>query len=140
MGWLANQALNGLIGLGVPQDWGTHYIGHELSGLYGIDHARTLAIIQPNLFRELKEQKKDKLLQMGRNVFSMDTNNVDEVIDKIEDLYRSLNVDLKISSYTEDQNIKENVTILLEKHGFTKFGEKETITLDVVEKILDKSI
>ncbi len=138
--WLANQALNGLIGLGVPQDWGTHYIGHELSGLYGIDHARTLAIIQPNLFRELKEQKKDKLLQMGRNVFSMDTNNVDEVIDKIEDLYRSLNVDLKISSYTKDQNIKENVTILLEKHGFTKFGEKETITLDVVEKILDKSI
>lgn len=56
--WLANQALNGLIGLGVPQDWATHFIGHELSGLYGIDHARTLAIIQPNLLRVLVNEKK----------------------------------------------------------------------------------
>lgn len=138
--WLANQALNGLIGLGVPQDWGTHYIGHELSGLYGIDHARTLAIIQPNLYRELKDQKKDKLLQMGKNVFGIDTDDEELIIDKIEELYRSLNVELKLSSYTDDKEIKEKVTTLLENHGFTKFGEKENITLDVVEKILDRSI
>lgn len=140
--WLANQALNGLIGLGVPQDWGTHFIGHELSGLYGIDHARTLAIIQPNLLRELKEQKREKLLQMGRNVFNMDAKNEDDIIEKIEKLYTSLGVNLELSSYTDDSNeqIKEKVTTLLEKHGFTNFGEKETITLEVVKKVLDKSI
>jgi len=40
-------ALNGLIGQGVPQDWATHMIGHELTSLYGIDHARTLAVVLP---------------------------------------------------------------------------------------------
>ena len=140
--WLANQALNGLIGLGVPQDWATHFIGHELSGLYGIDHARTLAIVQPNLLRELKEQKEEKLLQMGRNVFGINTQNCDIIIDKIQELYSSLGVDLKISSYTKDssEDIKQKVTSLLVKHGFTSFGEKENITPEVVEKILDKSI
>jgi len=138
--WLANQALNGLIGLGVPQDWATHYIGHELSGLYGIDHGRTLAIIQPNLLRVLKEQKSDKLLQMGKNVFGDETLNEDGVINSIENLYKSLNVDLKISSYTNDKDIKTKVIELLTKHGFTNFGEKGTIDSKVVEQILDKSI
>lgn len=138
--WLANQALNGLIGLGVPQDWATHYIGHELSGLYGIDHARTLAIIQPNLLRVLKEQKNEKLLQMGENVFKDKSLDADGVIDKIEELYKSLGVDLKISSYTDDKDIKPKVTELLAKHGFTHFGEKGTIDSTVVEQILDRSI
>ncbi|MCV6609109.1 MAG: iron-containing alcohol dehydrogenase [Campylobacterales bacterium] len=138
--WMANQALNGLIGLGVPQDWGTHFIGHELSGLYGIDHGRTLAIIQPQLFRELDDEKKDKLLQMGRNVFGIDTQDPEEVIVKLEDLYSSLNVDLNLSNYMNDENIKENVTTLLEKHGFSKFGDRGTINKQVVEKVLNRAL
>ncbi|MDC0933795.1 iron-containing alcohol dehydrogenase [Arcobacteraceae bacterium] len=138
--WMANQALNGLIGSGVPQDWGTHFIGHELSGLYGMDHARTLAVIQPHLLRELIDEKKDKLLQMGKNVFGITTSNPEDVIVKIENMYKSLNVDLKLSSYTEDTQIKDKVTNLLEKHGFVKFGDKESINLGIVEKILDRAL
>jgi len=138
--WMANQALNGLIGSGVPQDWGTHFIGHELSGLYGMDHARTLAVIQPHLLRELIDEKEDKLLQMGKNVFGIDTKNPEDIIVQIENMYKSLNVNLKLSSYTDDKNLKVNVTTLLEKHGFTKFGDRESITLDVVEKILDRAL
>ena len=138
--WLANQALNGLIGLGVPQDWATHFIGHELSGLYGIDHARTLAIIQPNLLTILADEKKDKLLQMGENVFRLNTSDPLVVVEKIRALYSSLNIDLKISSYTEDKEIIKKVIALLEKHGFTQFGDRETIDKTVVEKILEKSI
>ncbi len=138
--WLANQALNGLIGLGVPQDWATHFIGHELSGLYGIDHARTLAIIQPNLLTILADEKKDKLLQMGENVFRLNTNNPLDVVEKIRALYSSLNIDLKISSYTDDTKIIEKVTSLLEKHGFTEFGDRGTVNKAVVVKILEKSI
>ena len=137
--WMANQALNGLIGSGVPQDWGTHFIGHELSGLYGMDHARTLAVIQPHLLRELIDEKEDKLLQMGKNVFHTDTKNPENIIVKIENMYKSLNVDLKLSSYSDDKELKKNVTTLLEKHGFTKFGDRESITLDIVEKILDRA-
>ena len=138
--WMANQALNGLIGSGVPQDWGTHFIGHELSGLYGIDHARTLAVIQPNLLRELIDEKEDKLLQMGKNVFNLNTTDPEDIIVKIEELYRSLDVDLKLSSYTNDPELKSKVTTLLEKHGFSKFGDRETITKDIVQKILDRSL
>lgn len=138
--WLANQALNGLIGLGVPQDWATHFIGHELSGLYGIDHARTLAIIQPNLLTILAHEKEDKLLQMGKNVFGLTTSNPLDVVEKIRSLYASLNIDMKISSYTDDKEITKNVTTLLEKHGFTKFGDRGSVDLELVEKILEKSI
>jgi len=138
--WMANQALNGLIGSGVPQDWGTHFIGHELSGLYGIDHARTLAVIQPHLLREMIEEKEEKLLQMGKNVFHTDTKNPEDIIVKIENIYKSLDVNLKLSSYTQDEKLKENVTTLLEKHGFTKFGDRESITLEKVKNILNRAI
>ena len=138
--WLANQAFNGLIALGVPQDWATHYIGHELTGLYGIDHARTLAIIQPNLFRVVKEHKKDKLLQMGKNVFRINTQDPDLIIARIEKLYKSLGIKLKISDYTEDKEVIEKVIPLLIKHGFSKLGENQIVDTKVVEKVLKKSI
>ncbi len=138
--WAANQALNGLIGVGVAQDWATHMIGHELSGLYGIDHARTLAIIQPNLLRVLEDEKTPKLLQMGKNVFHIDTQNPNDVIEKIENIYQSLRVKLKISDYTDDKEVKEKVTVLLHKHGFDEFGTTGSITKEVVEQILDKSM
>ncbi len=138
--WAANQALNGLIGAGVAQDWATHIIGHELSGLYGIDHARTLAIIQPNLLRILEDEKKDKLLQMGKNVFAIDTLNPNDVILEIETMYKSLGVDLKLSDYTKDKEVKQKVTALLHKHNFDEFGTTGSITKDVVEQILDKSL
>jgi alcohol dehydrogenase YqhD (iron-dependent ADH family) len=43
---------------GVPSDWATHMIGHELTALYGIDHARTLAVVGPNLYRVMFETKR----------------------------------------------------------------------------------
>jgi NADP-dependent alcohol dehydrogenase len=138
--WISNQALNGLIGLGVPNDWGTHFIGHELSGLYNIDHARTLAVIQPSLYRELINEKREKLLQMGKSVFNIDTSNPEEVIEKIENLYKHLGVELNLSHYTDDKELKLKVVSLLKEHGFEKFGDRGTITKDVVERVLDRSI
>jgi NADP-dependent alcohol dehydrogenase len=138
--WLSNQALNGLIGLGVPNDWGTHFIGHELSGLYNMDHARTLAVIQPQLLRELIDEKSDKLVQMGKAVFGIDTNNPGDVIIKIENMYSSLGINLRLSYYTKDKDLKKKVTALLEKHGFTNFGDRGTIDSNIVEKILDRAL
>jgi NADP-dependent alcohol dehydrogenase len=138
--WLSNQALNGLIGLGVPNDWGTHFIGHELSGLYNMDHARTLAVIQPQLLRELIDEKSDKLVQMGKAVFGIDTNNPEDVIIKIENMYSSLGINLRLSYYTKDKDLKKKVTALLEKHGFTNFGDRGTIDSSIVEKILDRAL
>jgi len=57
--WCATQALNGLIGCGVPQDWATHAIGHELTALYGIDHAQSLAIILPGMMQQQIDRKRN---------------------------------------------------------------------------------
>lgn len=136
---LANQALNGFIGTGVTQDWATHFIGHELTAYYGIDHARTLAIVQPSLLRVLKEYKKEKLLQMGTEVFNI---NEDEeaVIKAIENLYEKVGISTNLNDYEIDDKVIENVLSGLKIHGMTAIGENANITLETSEKILKLSM
>lgn len=62
--WSASMALNGLIGAGVPQDWSTHLIGHELTALHGIDHARTLAIVLPANLQVRRQEKRENYYSM----------------------------------------------------------------------------
>ena len=81
--WCANMALNGLIGSGVPQDWTTHMIDHELTALFGIDHGQTLAILQPSVWKFTKDQKKEKLLQYAERVWDITEGSDDERIDLV---------------------------------------------------------
>jgi NADP-dependent alcohol dehydrogenase len=71
MMWAATQALNGLISCGVPQDWTTHSIGHELTALYGIDHALSLAIVMPAVWRHQRSRKEKKLLSYAERVLGI---------------------------------------------------------------------
>ena len=136
---LANQALNGFIGSGVPQDWATHMIGHEITAFYGLDHARSLAVVQPHLLRVMIEDKKEKLTQMGKEVFDM-PNNYEMVIEAIEYMYQSIGVPTKLSTYKIDDKVIENIAKALEAHGMTAFGERENVTLDKVSEILKISL
>ena len=136
---LANQALNGFIGSGVPQDWATHMIGHEITAFYGLDHARSLAVVQPQLLRVMIEDKQEKLTQMGKEVFGM-PHNYEMVIEAIEFMYHSIGVPTKLSAYEIDDKVVENITKALESHGMTALGEKGNITLDKVSKILEMSL
>ncbi|ECY6091044.1 alcohol dehydrogenase, partial [Salmonella enterica subsp. enterica serovar Enteritidis] len=79
--WAATQALNGLIGAGVPQDWATHMLGHELTAMHGLDHAQTLAIILPALWNEKRDVKRAKLLQYAERVWNITDGSDDERID-----------------------------------------------------------
>jgi len=133
--WIANQALNGLIGTGVPQDWATHMIGHELTAFYGIDHARSLAIVQPQLFRVMGEDKSEKIAQMGYSLFSIEDDN-EAVIQEIEKLYQSIGISTNLNDYETDDKVISNVTNALKAHGMSKLGEKGNITIDKVEEIL----
>ena len=136
---LANQALNGFIGSGVPQDWATHMIGHEITAFYGLDHAQSLATVQPHLLRVMIEDKQEKLTQMGKEVFDM-PHNYEMVIEAIEYMYQSIGVPTKLSAYKIDDKVIENITKALEGHGMTALGEKENITLDKVAEILTMSL
>ncbi|HHF0551761.1 TPA: iron-containing alcohol dehydrogenase [Vibrio antiquarius] len=141
--WSANQALNGLIGSGVPQDWATHMIGHELTALWGVDHARSLAIVQPSLLRNQMQFKRPKLEQMGRNVFGLEAGDdlAERTIEAIEAFYHQLDVATKLENYDESREQAIDAIIeQLNKHGMTVLGENQAITLERSREILELAV
>ncbi|MDC5804799.1 iron-containing alcohol dehydrogenase [Vibrio europaeus] len=141
--WTANQALNGLIGSGVPQDWATHMIGHEFTALWGVDHARSLAIVQPSLLRNQFAVKKTKLEQMGVNVFGLEASDdlAEQTIVAIESFYQSLGVTTQFSEYeTDKEQAVDSVINQLTQHGMVALGENQAINLEQSRKILDLAI
>ncbi|QEY25905.1 iron-containing alcohol dehydrogenase [Neisseria zalophi] len=145
--WTATMALNGLIGAGVPQDWTTHMIGHELTSLYGIDHARTLTIVLPSLMRELKDSKKEKLLQYARNVWAI-TNpqgnmSEDEIIEaaivETENFFKSLGLPIRLADAGLDESAISAVLKQLEEHGMVALGEHKQNDLTVSQRILERA-
>ncbi|MFA0154776.1 iron-containing alcohol dehydrogenase [Vibrio sp. 10N.261.46.A3] len=141
--WTANQALNGLIGTGVPQDWATHMIGHEFTALWHVDHARSLAIVQPSLLRNQIEAKRGKLEQMGRNVFGLEagTDLAERTITAIEAFYHSLDVATMFDGYeTNKATAIDNVVAQLESHGYLQLGENQAITPEKTREILESAI
>ncbi|AXB55710.1 iron-containing alcohol dehydrogenase [Flavobacterium fluviale] len=141
--WSCTMALNGLIQKGVPSDWATHMIGHELTALYGIDHARTLAIIGPSLYNVMFETKKAKLAQYGRRIFNLsgsDEEVAKEAINKTVDFFHSMGMDTKLSQYTEDySNTAEFIVNRFDERGWKGLGENQLVTLDKVKSIVELS-
>lgn len=141
--WSCTMALNGLIQKGVPTDWVTHMIGHELTALYGIDHARTLAIIGPNLYRTMFDTKKEKLAQYGRRVFNLtgpDEEVAKAAIERTVSFFHQMGVDTRLSDYTE--NYSETARFIrerFEKRGWTAMGERQNITPEKVYDIVTLS-
>ena len=136
---IANQALNFQIGAGVPQDWSTHLIGHELTAYYNLDHARSLAVVQPYLLEVMNEDKKEKIAQLGKNVFGIENDNT-VVIKAMEAVYNKVGVPTKLSEYEIDDKVISNVSAALTKNGYTAMGENANITLDKVATILTMSM
>ena len=136
---IVNQALNFQIGAGVPQDWSTHLIGHELTAYYNLDHARSLAVVQPYLLEVMNEDKKEKIAQLGKNVFGIQNDNK-AVIKAIEAVYNKVGVPTKLSAYEIDDKVISNVSAALTKNGYTAMGENANITLDKVATILTMSM
>ena len=138
--WSATNALNGIIGAGMPGDFATHMIGHELTALFGIDHGRTLAIVLPSLLRERKDKKREKLLQFAERVWHIhsgsDDEKIDSAIDKTERFFNSLDVPTTLSAYNIDDEGIEKVIANLENLGLTALSETGDLTLDIVRKIL----
>lgn len=123
MMWAANQALCGILGLGVPPDWATHRLAVELTALWGIDHGRTLSIIQPWLLRELIEAKRAKLEQMGRAVFGLAQPSAEDTIAAIEAFYRGLNMPVHLADAgIQDADAAERVMNAVREHGNATLG------------------
>ncbi|MFN8348578.1 MAG: iron-containing alcohol dehydrogenase [Spirosomataceae bacterium] len=140
--WAATLALNGLLAAGVPTDWATHQIGHELTALHGIDHARTLAVVLPHLLEIKKEAKREKLIQYAKRVWQLngtDDELVAGAIQKTADFYESLGIPTKASAYSVNTDTVGKVVQRFAERGMN-FGEHADITPEVVGKILELSL
>jgi NADP-dependent alcohol dehydrogenase len=139
--WSATMALNGLIGCGVPQDWSTHNIGHELTAMFGIDHGQTLAVVLPALLEVRREQKRAKLLQYAERVWHIETGSEAEKIDlairNTREFFERLGVKTHLSDYGVGKDKIPAIIDQLKAHGMTAISETGDLTPDIAQKILE---
>lgn len=137
--WASTWGLNGWFGRGVPQDWATHMIGHEITAFYGIDHAQTLATVLPGVMQVLHKQKAKKIITLGREVFNIHTNDesaaISQTIKAVEDFFHSVGVKTHLSDYGVGEEAIEKVSNRMAERQW-KLGECGNITPDVVKEIL----
>ncbi|MFT5294546.1 MAG: NADP-dependent alcohol dehydrogenase [Colwellia sp.] len=142
--WSATMALNGLIGAGVPQDWSTHMIGHELTGAFGIDHARTLSIVLPAVMKVRREQKREKLLQYASRVWQIndgeDNARIDQAIRLTEEFFERMKVPTRLSHVDLGSSDIDLLIERLKLHGMTALGEQSDITLEISREILTQAL
>ena len=142
--WASTLALNGLIGAGVPQDWATHLIGHELTAVYHLDHGITLAIVLPALLEVKKADKLEKLAQYATRVWHITEGTIEEKADKAiaktREFFESLGVSTHLKDYGLGEEAVDKVVKQLEDHGMTQLGEKGDVTPEVAREILTRAL
>ncbi|MGE5612478.1 MAG: iron-containing alcohol dehydrogenase [Bacillota bacterium] len=138
--WAATQALNGLISVGVPQDWATHGIGHELTAFYGIAHAESLAIVMPTLLRHEKQRKAGKLIQFARRVWDITESNesaaIESAIARTEQFFHSLGMPTRLADYKiSPEDAAKRIGDRFEQRN-TRLGEHADLTAKQAREIL----
>lgn len=138
--WAATMALNGLIAKGVAEDWSTHMIGHEITALYNIDHAQTLAIVLPGILRNRKEEKSAKILHFAKSVWGINTGNDDSDIEaaivKTESFFNSVGIKTRLADYNIPESAIDIICKKLEDKNYIKLGENRNINPSVVREVL----
>lgn len=138
--WAASLALNGLIGRGVPQDWATHAIGHQLTALHGLDHAQSLAVVLPSLLRAQAAQKQEKLAQFAERVWHSSREDkalrIEEAIIRTEQFFQQMGVGTRLADYGLDERCIPAICSNLKRFGLTSLGEQQDIDPDKVARIL----
>ena len=141
--WAATMALNGLIGVGVAQDWSTHMIGHELTAFHGIDHARTLAIVLPGAMKVNSESKKEKILQYAERIWGItdgdDNTKIAAAIQKTIDFFESLSVPTTLNAYKLGRDTIVKIVNRFVDRGYN-LGEKNDINPSKIQQILEDQL
>ncbi|NLA41615.1 MAG: iron-containing alcohol dehydrogenase [Smithella sp.] len=138
--WASTLGLNGLIGAGVPQDWAAHRAGYELTVLYGLAHAQTLAVLVPAMLKVRSAGKKQKLLQYARRVWGIssgaEASRIDAAIDRTKMFFEAMGLPTRLAGYGVQKVDADKVAELLAEHGLTAMGESGDVTPDTIREIL----
>ncbi len=140
--WSCTMALNGLIQKGVTSDWAVHMMGHELTAQFGIDHARTLAVIAPSHYRFNFEAKKEKLAQYAERVWNITEGSLEEKanqgINKMEEFFHTLGIQTRLSDYTSEyKGTAEKIEKAFLDRKWLGLGERGIVKPEDARKIVE---
>ena len=139
--WTATLALNGLIGAGVPNDWATHMLGHELTAVHGLDHAQTLAVVLPAMLQVRREEKRGKLLQFAERVWGLrdgdEEARIDQAIERTRQFFEALQVPTRLSGYGIGKEAIPTLIAQLERHGMVALGEHQNFSLEASRQVYE---
>ncbi|NNJ83525.1 MAG: iron-containing alcohol dehydrogenase [Gammaproteobacteria bacterium] len=144
--WCATLALNDLIGQGVPEDWSTHMIGHQITAMHGLDHAQTLAIVLPVIMDVKRDKKREKILQYAERVWKIDSaalgeeKTIDSAMAKTREFFETLGVRTRLGDYGINAASIPAIIEKLQEHGMTALGEHADIGPDTIREILERCL
>lgn len=69
--WCGNIAHNGTCGIGCEEDWGSHFMEHEVSAVYGVTHGAGLAVMTPAWMTFMADHNPKKIAQFAVRVMGV---------------------------------------------------------------------
>ncbi|MBQ6767216.1 MAG: iron-containing alcohol dehydrogenase [Prevotella sp.] len=100
--WGGSIAHNGLTGCGISDDWATHQLEHELSGLFDVTHGAGLAAIWPSWARYVMEGNVSRFVRFAVNVMDVENDFTDPKgtalrgIEAMERFYHAIGMPINI--------------------------------------------
>ena len=115
--WGGSLMHNGLTGCGVTDDWATHQLEHELSGMFDVTHGAGLAAIWPSWARYVMHENLSRFVRFAVNVMDVPNDFTDpegtalKGIEAMERFYHAIGMPINIKELIgkdiTDEEIKE---------------------------------
>ena len=143
--WAGTVAHNDIVGVGRSQDWNSHGIEHELSGLYDCAHGAGLAVVMPAWMEFVYKHDVMRFAQMATRVFGcpMNFENPEDTALKGIYAFRRFLHDIGMPINFEELGAKaEDIPVLIEKFGI---GDGQTwgfvrLSAKDIEEILNNAV
>jgi alcohol dehydrogenase YqhD (iron-dependent ADH family) len=124
--WAGTVAHNDIVGVGRSQDWNSHMIEHELSGLYDCAHGAGLAVVMPSWMEYVYKHDVMRFAQMAVRIWGCQMNFENPEETALNGIYafRRFLSDIGMPINFEQLGAKEeDIHVLIEKFGI---GDGET--------------
>lgn len=124
--WAGTVAHNDIVGVGRSQDWNSHGIEHELSGLYDCPHGAGLAVIMPSWMEFVYKHNPMRFAQMATRIWGCEMNFENPELTALEGIHRFRSFLHSIGmpiNFAELGAKEEDIPVLVEKFGL---GDRKT--------------
>lgn len=123
--WAGTMAHNNICGVGRIQDWASHSIEHELSGLYDVAHGAGLATVLPAWMRVVYKNDIARFVRFATEVFGVENDPFDQEgtalkgIFALRDFFSSLGLPISLSELGGKQ---EDIPFLVKNVSYSEDG------------------